>query len=162
MSGADPSTVLPTPSRLQVGVVGRGAIGGTVARLLEEGAIHGCALSGVLSRARSETDRAALIDRSALGGLDLVSAREAAAGFPESANVAATLALATTGLDITRVTVVGDPSATVVRHTVHASGDAGAYEISLENPPRPTTRARAPSHRTPSCERCRTCALASS
>lgn len=227
------------PAPLRVGVIGRGAIGGTVVRLLEEGAADGCVFSGVLTSGAGTGDLDALVHRSdllveaaghealtrygpviveagvdllvvsvgalvddrlldtlrsegggrllvsagAIGGLgllraaamlgplervslestkraeilvrpwmdpDLVSrleagrapvevfagtAREAAARFPESANVAATLGLATTGLDATRVSVVGDPAATRTRHVIRAAGAAGAYEIAIENTP---------------------------
>jgi aspartate dehydrogenase len=65
------------------------------------------------------------------------TAREAARRFPESANVCATLALATVGLDATAARLVGDPAATTVRHVVAAEGAAGRYEFSFENRPSP-------------------------
>lgn len=65
------------------------------------------------------------------------TAREAARRFPESANVCATLALATVGLDATAARLVGDPAATTVRHVVAAEGAAGRYEFSFENHPSP-------------------------
>ena len=71
-------------------------------------------------------------------------ARQACARFPESANVTATLSLATVGFDRVRVQMVGDPSATRVRHVVAASGVAGTYELSFENaasPDNPRTSA---------------------
>ena len=71
-------------------------------------------------------------------------AREACARFPESANVTATLSLATVGFDRVRVQMVGDPEATGVRHVVSASGVAGNYELSFENaasPDNPRTSA---------------------
>ncbi|MCY3911605.1 MAG: aspartate dehydrogenase [bacterium] len=71
-------------------------------------------------------------------------AREACALFPESANVTATLSLATVGFDQVRVQMVGDPAATRVRHVVTASGAAGNYELSFENaasPDNPRTSA---------------------
>ncbi len=61
------------------------------------------------------------------------TAREACGRFPESANVTATLALATVGFDRVRVRIVGDPAVTGVRHTVGAAGGAGRYELSFEN-----------------------------
>ena len=64
-------------------------------------------------------------------------ARQACALFPESANVTATLSLATVGFDEVRVRMVGDPAATRVRHVVTASGVAGTYELSFENAPSP-------------------------
>lgn len=64
-------------------------------------------------------------------------ARRACALFPESANVTATLSLATVGFDQVRVRMVGDPAATRVRHVVTASGVAGDYELSFENAPSP-------------------------
>ncbi|MYH72272.1 MAG: aspartate dehydrogenase [Acidimicrobiia bacterium] len=71
-------------------------------------------------------------------------AREACALFPESANVTATLSLATVGFDQVRVQMVGDPAVTRVRHVVTASGKAGNYELSFENaasPDNPRTSA---------------------
>ena len=71
-------------------------------------------------------------------------ARQACALFPESANVTATLSLATVGFDGVRVQMVGDPAATRVRHVVTASGEAGNYELSFENaasPDNPRTSA---------------------
>ncbi len=71
-------------------------------------------------------------------------ARQACALFPESANVTATLSLATVGFDRVRVQMVGDPAATRVRHVVTASGAAGSYELSFENaasPDNPRTSA---------------------
>jgi len=72
------------------------------------------------------------------------AARQACARFPESANVTATLSLATVGFDRVRVQMVGDPAATRVRHAVRASGAAGNYELSFENaasPDNPRTSA---------------------
>lgn len=71
-------------------------------------------------------------------------ARQACARFPESANVTATLSLATVGFDRVRVQMVGDPAAARVRHVVTASGAAGIYELSFENaasPDNPRTSA---------------------
>jgi aspartate dehydrogenase len=61
------------------------------------------------------------------------TAREAAVRFPASANVAATLGLATIGLDRTHVSLVGIRSIDQVRHTIRASGAAGSYQFSIEN-----------------------------
>jgi aspartate dehydrogenase len=61
------------------------------------------------------------------------SAREAVKLFPESANIAATLALATIGFDRLRVTMVGVPHASEVEHRVTASGRAGSYEFVFRN-----------------------------
>ncbi|MCY4193063.1 MAG: DUF108 domain-containing protein [bacterium] len=71
-------------------------------------------------------------------------ARQACALFPESANVTATLSLATIGFDRVRVQMTGDPAAAGVRHVVAASGRAGAYELSFQNaasPDNPRTSA---------------------
>ncbi len=61
------------------------------------------------------------------------TARQASAKFPESANVTATLSLATLGFDEVKVTLIGDPAATGVRHLVTATGAAGSYELSFAN-----------------------------
>jgi aspartate dehydrogenase len=62
-------------------------------------------------------------------------AREVVKLFPESANIAATLALATIGFDRLNVTMVGVPKAATVEHRVTASGRAGAYEFVFRNRP---------------------------
>lgn len=64
-------------------------------------------------------------------------AAEAAQRFPRSLNVAATLALATLGLERTRVRLVGDPAATGNEHVIEASGTAGDYRFVLRNRPAP-------------------------
>lgn len=60
-------------------------------------------------------------------------ARDAVKLFPESANIAATLALATIGFDRLNVTMVGVPHAAEVEHRVTASGRAGSYEFVFRN-----------------------------
>ena len=47
-------------------------------------------------------------------------------------------ALATVGFDRTEVEMVGDPAATVVRHTIHVDGEAGSYEFVFANRPSAT------------------------
>jgi aspartate dehydrogenase len=72
------------------------------------------------------------------------SAREAARRFPETSNVAALLALATTGLDAVTVEVVGEPRRTGAKHEIEASGAAGRYRFEIENalsPDNPKTSA---------------------
>jgi len=60
-------------------------------------------------------------------------AREAVTRFPESANIAATLSLATIGFDRVQVRMVGVPDATDVEHRVTANGKAGDYEFVFRN-----------------------------
>jgi aspartate dehydrogenase len=62
-------------------------------------------------------------------------AREAVGLFPESANIAATLALATVGWDRLHVRMVGVPQAGDVEHRVSAAGRAGSYEFVFRNRP---------------------------
>lgn len=71
------------------------------------------------------------------------TAREAVAHFPTSVNVSATLALATLGLDRTRVTVVADRRALRVRHVIEVDGDAGHYELHIDNTPSTNPRTSA-------------------
>lgn len=71
------------------------------------------------------------------------TAREAVAHFPTSVNVSATLALATLGLDRTRVTVVADRAAVRVRHVIEVDGDAGHYELHIDNTPSTNPRTSA-------------------
>lgn len=65
------------------------------------------------------------------------SAREAAVLFPKNLNVAATLALAGTGMDDTRVRVVVDPSVAANRHEVEIEGPLGKAEFVFANAPSP-------------------------
>ncbi len=64
-------------------------------------------------------------------------ATEAVARFPQSVNVAATLALAVGSWDLVRVRVVADPRAELNRHEIEATGAAGRYRFSIENHPSP-------------------------
>jgi aspartate dehydrogenase len=63
------------------------------------------------------------------------TAREAAARFPQNANVAVISALAGLGLDRTTLALVADPGARLNRHVVHAEGAFGRMTITLENRP---------------------------
>jgi aspartate dehydrogenase len=63
------------------------------------------------------------------------TAREAAARFPQNANVAVISALAGVGLDRTTLALVADPGARLNRHVVQADGAFGRMTITLENRP---------------------------
>lgn len=74
-------------------------------------------------------------------------AREACGLFPQSANVCATLSLATIGFDETQVTMVGDPARKLVRHEIRVEAESGIYEFAFENttsPSNPKTSAIVP------------------
>ena len=60
-------------------------------------------------------------------------AREACSLFPQSANVCATLALATVGFDQTQAAMVGDSARKRVRHEIRVEAESGVYEFAFEN-----------------------------
>jgi aspartate dehydrogenase len=63
------------------------------------------------------------------------SAREAAARFPQNANVAVISALAGIGLDRTRVELIADPGIATNSHRLSASGAFGRLNVAIENNP---------------------------
>lgn len=63
------------------------------------------------------------------------TAREAARLFPQNANVAVISALAGVGLDRTCIELVADPGASRNRHMIHAEGDFGALDVTIESCP---------------------------
>lgn len=65
------------------------------------------------------------------------TAREAARRFPRNANVAATIALATCGLDATHVELCADPNTADNLHEVEAAGACGRLSLALRNSPDP-------------------------
>lgn len=74
-------------------------------------------------------------------------AREACHLFPQSANVCATLSLATVGFDETKATMVGDPARKRVRHEIRVEAESGIYAFAFENvtsPNNPKTSAIVP------------------
>ncbi|GLY77763.1 L-aspartate dehydrogenase [Actinoallomurus iriomotensis] len=62
-------------------------------------------------------------------------AREVAAAFPKSTNVAAAVALAAGSFDVVEAVVVADPAATLTSHVITASGPAGDYRFEIRNRP---------------------------
>lgn len=75
------------------------------------------------------------------------SAREAALTYPATANVAASVALATVGLDRAMVRVVADPTATGSTHELTVRAALGDYRFRFENrtaPGAPRTSAVVP------------------
>ncbi|WP_344953655.1 aspartate dehydrogenase domain-containing protein [Actinomadura miaoliensis] len=64
-------------------------------------------------------------------------AREIAAAFPRSTNVAAAVALAVGDWDVVEAVVVADPAASLTSHVITASGAAGEYRFEIRNRPSP-------------------------
>ncbi len=62
-------------------------------------------------------------------------AADAVTRFPQSVNVAATLALTAGSWDLVRVRVVADPSVEVNRHDIEIVGATGRYRFTIENRP---------------------------
>lgn len=79
--------------------------------------------------------RKALLTRSDPVEVFRGSARKAVRLFPESANVAGILALATVGFDKLEVSIHGSKTRTMVEHRVAATGAAGSYEFVFRNRP---------------------------
>lgn len=77
--------------------------------------------------------------RTAAGPLEIRRgpAREIAAAFPRSTNVAAAVALAVGDWDRVEAVVVADPAATLTSHVITASGPAGDYRFEIRNRPSP-------------------------
>ena len=63
------------------------------------------------------------------------NARDACRLFPESANVFATLALATLGFEAVEARLIADPRAQRVEHVLRAVGEVGSYEFRFNNLP---------------------------
>lgn len=63
------------------------------------------------------------------------SAREAATCFPESLDVAATVALTLRSFELVEVQLVADPTADLTRHVIEVHGKAGVYRFDIANRP---------------------------
>ncbi|MCC2597173.1 aspartate dehydrogenase [Pusillimonas sp. MFBS29] len=61
----------------------------------------------------------------------------AATRYPKNLNVAATLALAGTGMQDTQVRVVVDPKASGNQHVIRTNGPAGTFSVTIANRPSP-------------------------
>jgi len=65
------------------------------------------------------------------------TARQAARDYPKNANVAATLALCTLGLDDTQVELIADPQASGNVHEIEAQSAVGRLSVQVQNLPSP-------------------------
>lgn len=65
------------------------------------------------------------------------NARDAALQFPKNANVAATIALAGIGFEKTEVRIIADPTLTQNVHVLEASGNFGAFTMTIAGRPLP-------------------------
>lgn len=65
------------------------------------------------------------------------TAREAALAYPKNANVAATLALAGTGFDETRVRLIADPDASGNTHSYSVTSGGADYRVEITGKPSP-------------------------
>jgi len=63
------------------------------------------------------------------------SAKNAIRKYPQNANVAIVLSLAGIGIERTSVTIIADPNVTKNNHTIHALGDFGEFELTVQNNP---------------------------
>ena len=77
--------------------------------------------------------------RSATGPVEIKRgpAKEIAGLFPQSTNVAATVALAVGDWDLAEAVVMADPGTRVTSHVITASGAAGEYKFEIRNRPSP-------------------------
>ncbi|WP_411733547.1 aspartate dehydrogenase domain-containing protein [Paeniglutamicibacter sp.] len=82
------------------------------------------------SIARAETTGSS---RHVFGG----SVADAVRLFPSNINVAAALGLAAGDMDLVRVDIVADPSATLTGHAIEVHGSGGHYRFGIENFPDP-------------------------
>lgn len=123
--------------------------------LLANGAVGGIDILSAARRAglrsvhyRSRKPPAAWRDTAAETSVDLCalteptvffrgSAREAALAYPRNANVAATVALATLGFELTHVELLADPGLNHNVHEIEADGASGRISIRIVSQPSP-------------------------
>ena len=121
-------------------LISSGAIGGVdiIKAMRAAGSLHRVSITsttvpGAVMDSLDEAAKREIRDATTETSLITGTAREVALAFPRVANVAATLGLATLGLDAVEAELRVDPSGTVKSHALVAIGETSRVEITIVN-----------------------------